>query len=196
MNSSYLNIISTVTKQSEINSNISSDINIFSKRWTIEKIDNSSIYDNKMYELKLIKRNHPRSVHFSDNISIQQIEKENIIDYKDRLDKYGNFSRKKKFINQLLLKLINNKTDKTYFELRKDLEDGIFYGLVNLLLTIYIKLLNNENAILYSHYVIFYPRHFFLIEKYIIDKTDIRERIATIIRYYRKYKLKKLMSKL
>ena len=43
MNSSYLNIISTVTKQSEINSNISSDINIFSKRWTIEKIDNSSI---------------------------------------------------------------------------------------------------------------------------------------------------------
>ena len=68
MSKSYLNLISLLTKESDIYSLQAVDTDIFSNKWDIEKIDYCQKYNENIYELKLIKRKHPRSVKFSDSI--------------------------------------------------------------------------------------------------------------------------------
>ena len=189
MNKSYLNLISILTKQSEIYSMYAVDTDIFTNKWNLERLDYTNNYENiGNFELKLIKRKHPRSVKFSDSISVQEIKDENYIQYSDDLNKYGQYSLIDRYIHKILLQYINNTNNITYNELRSKLDNYTYYRLINILINIYYRLVNNENVIIYSHFIILYPKHLFLIQNCLMNKTDIRRRIATIIRYYRNYK--------
>lgn len=188
MNNSYLNLIPSLINTYHLHQNT----DIFSNKWYIDDIHLNYKHKKKgVYELKLMKRLHPKTVRFADNINIQEVKNNDIITYNDHMNKYGHYSKTDRELYGLILKLLNKKIQIINpLEFPKILGKDKYNRLVTILINLFSKLQTHENKVIYSHNVILYPRHLILIKNILINDTDIRNRINIIMKHYRNYKSK------